>query len=109
MEHATLHRQTARMPFNSDLLPLTLPDFQVLTGNAQHLESVAAHFPPQGFDTVVTSPPYSCLRLTADTNGENTHRVDTGTSRCAGREDANPGLLRAPAGSPAADFLSLKN
>ena len=46
------------MPFNSYLLPLALPDFQVLTGNAQYLESVAAHFPPQGFDTVVTSPPY---------------------------------------------------
>ena len=46
------------MPFNSDSSPLALPDFQALTGNAQHLESVAAHCPSQGFDTVVTSLPY---------------------------------------------------
>lgn len=31
---------------------------RVLPGNACHLEELAAHFPPQGFDTIVTSPPY---------------------------------------------------
>ena len=36
----------------------SLPDLTVLAGNAQHLEKLAANFPTQGFDTIVTSPPY---------------------------------------------------
>jgi DNA modification methylase len=35
-----------------------LPDFQVLEGNARNLEQLAAQFPIQGFDVIVTSPPY---------------------------------------------------
>ena len=35
-----------------------LPDFQVLEGNARKLEVLVEQFPAQGFDVVVTSPPY---------------------------------------------------
>jgi tRNA G10 N-methylase Trm11 len=35
-----------------------LRDYQVLPGNARHLEELTAYFPHQGFDTIVTSPPY---------------------------------------------------
>lgn len=36
----------------------SLAPLQVLEGNAQHLEVIADKFPKQGFDTIVTSPPY---------------------------------------------------
>lgn len=39
-------------------LPIALPPLCVLQGNAQHLEELAPHFPPQGFDVIITSPPY---------------------------------------------------
>ncbi len=37
---------------------IPLPDFQVLAGDARHLECLATKFPAQGFDIIVTSPPY---------------------------------------------------
>jgi DNA modification methylase len=37
---------------------VSLKPYQVLKGNAQHLEKLAKKFPSQGFDTIVTSPPY---------------------------------------------------
>lgn len=47
------------MPFSARSKALScLPDLIVLEGNAQHLEKLAANFPAQGFDTIVTSPPY---------------------------------------------------
>ncbi len=35
-----------------------LKDFEVLKGNAQHLAELSRYFPSQGFDVIVTSPPY---------------------------------------------------
>ncbi len=35
-----------------------LPDHQILQGNAKNLETLASSFPTQGFDVIVTSPPY---------------------------------------------------
>lgn len=37
---------------------IQLPDFQVLAGDARDLACHASKFPAQGFDVIVTSPPY---------------------------------------------------
>lgn len=46
------------MPDNLPSVQPQLKDLEVLPGNAQHLEELVAYFPPQGFDVIVTSPPY---------------------------------------------------
>lgn len=40
------------------IVSIQLPDYQVLEGNAKNLEALAGKFPNQGFDVIVTSPPY---------------------------------------------------
>lgn len=46
------------MPDNLAPAPLPLKELEVLEGNAQHLERLKAYFPAEGFDVIVTSPPY---------------------------------------------------
>ena len=45
------------MPRPSRRKPI-LPEINALTGDARHLEALSTNFPSQGFDVILTSPPY---------------------------------------------------
>jgi len=40
------------------VVEIHLPDHQILQGNAKNLDVLSLQFPVQGFDVILTSPPY---------------------------------------------------